>query len=107
MNKEKKKRRGNGFGRPFPSASSRIIVIRCVYNYILQRHNDQPLLKRPAIRAGFFISHKEVLEVAKMSEAARKAKAVYMKQWRDKNKEKQQEYTNRYWEKRAAKMGYK
>ena len=37
-----------------------------------------------------------------MSEAAREARRTYMREWRRKNKDKTQEHTRRYWEKKAA-----
>jgi hypothetical protein len=36
-----------------------------------------------------------------MSEAAREARRTYMREWRRKNKDKTQEHTRRYWEKKA------
>lgn len=37
-----------------------------------------------------------------MSEAAREAMLKYRRAWYKKNKDKQREYTARYWEKKAA-----
>lgn len=38
----------------------------------------------------------------KLTEEARKAKNLYHKRWREKNKDKVREHTRRYWEKKAA-----
>ena len=37
-----------------------------------------------------------------MSEAAREARKQYKREWYARNKEKQREYTARYWERKAA-----
>ena len=38
----------------------------------------------------------------KMSEAAKAARARYLREWRQKNKAKQVEYKVRYWERKVA-----
>lgn len=37
-----------------------------------------------------------------MSEAAREARAAYKREWYARNKDKQKEYTERYWARKAA-----
>lgn len=37
-----------------------------------------------------------------MSEAAKEAKRAYLRDWREKNKQRSKEYQQRYWEKKAA-----
>ncbi len=39
-----------------------------------------------------------------MSEAAREARKQYKREWYAKNKDKQREYTERYWTRKAAEM---
>ena len=39
-----------------------------------------------------------------LSPEARKARALYMREWRRKNPEKQREYNEKKWERKAAKM---
>ncbi len=40
-----------------------------------------------------------------MSEAAKKARRMASKKWRDKNKDKIAEYNVKYWERKAEQMG--
>lgn len=44
------------------------------------------------------------MEAKFMSEEAREAQRLYMKQWRANNKERTDEYRRRYWEKKAKEM---
>jgi hypothetical protein len=39
-----------------------------------------------------------------LSDAAKKAKAAYLKEWKRKHPEKQRQYVEAYWERRAAEM---
>ena len=39
-----------------------------------------------------------------LSEAARKAKAAYLREWKRRNPDKQRQYVETYWERKAAQM---
>lgn len=39
-----------------------------------------------------------------LSEAAKRAKAAYLKEWKRKNPEKQRQYVEAYWERKAAQL---
>ena len=42
-----------------------------------------------------------------LTEAAKEAKRAYLREWRKRNKAKQREYENRYWERKAEEMEQK
>lgn len=42
-----------------------------------------------------------------LSEAAKKARKIYMKEWRERNRDKQRAYAENKWERRAERMNLK
>lgn len=48
------------------------------------------------------VSRKEVTQTMAMSAEARQAQAAYRRKWYASNKDKQREYQQRYWERKAA-----
>ena len=44
------------------------------------------------------------MEKLELSETAKEARRKYQHEWAAKNREKQKEYTRRYWEKKAAEL---